>query len=186
MGLIRCKNGHLFSEKKHGNICPYCNVTVNKNGSYEEDPQGKYSDIVYLNDLEVLKPVMGWLVCLKGSSCGRDYRIIAEKNFMGRANDMEIRIIGDDTICLRNHAIIVYDPEKNRTMLLPGDSQGLYIYWMIVENGKRYLSHMNLKQETVLNLDRVNLFLSHCVGKIMVLYLTGKILKKLENNYRTA
>ena len=35
MGLIRCKNGHLFSEKKHGNICPYCNVTVNKNGSYE-------------------------------------------------------------------------------------------------------------------------------------------------------
>lgn len=30
MGLIRCKNGHLFSEKKHGNICPYCNVTVNK------------------------------------------------------------------------------------------------------------------------------------------------------------
>ena len=67
MGLIRCKNGHLFSEKKHGNICPYCNVTVNKNGSYEEDPQGKYSDIVYLNDLEVLKPVTGWLVCLEGA-----------------------------------------------------------------------------------------------------------------------
>ena len=125
MSLIRCKNGHLFSEKKHGSICPYCNVVVNKNSNAVEDPQGKYSDIVYLNDLEVLKPVTGWLVCLEGPSHGRDYRIIAEKNFMGRASDMEIRITGDDTVCLRNHAVLVHDPEKNRTMLLPGDSQGL-------------------------------------------------------------
>ena len=66
MGLIRCKNGHLFSEKKHGSICPYCNVAVKKNSNLEEDPQGKYSDLVYLNDLEVLKPVTGWLVCLEG------------------------------------------------------------------------------------------------------------------------
>ena len=125
MSLIRCKNGHLFSEKKHGSICPYCNVVVNKNSNAVEDPQGKYSDIVYLNDLEVLKPVTGWLVCLEGPSRGRDYRVIAEKNFIGRASDMEIRITGDDTVCLRNHAVLVYDPEKNRTMLLPGDSQGL-------------------------------------------------------------
>ena len=125
MGLIRCKNGHLFSEKKYGNLCPYCNVAVNKNSNQEEDPLGKYSDVVYLNDLEVLKPVTGWLVCLEGPSRGRDYRIIEEKNFLGRSGDMEIRIIGDDTVCERNHAIIVYDPEKNRTMLLPGDSQGL-------------------------------------------------------------
>lgn len=66
MGLIRCKNGHLFSEKKHGYICPYCNTAVNKNSNQEEDPLGRYSDVVYLNDLEVLKPVTGWLVCLEG------------------------------------------------------------------------------------------------------------------------
>ena len=125
MGLIRCENGHLFSEKKYGNVCPYCNTAVNKNSNKEEDPLGKYSDVVYLNDLEILKPVTGWLVCLEGPSKGRDYRIIAEKNFIGRAGDMEVRIIGDQTVSQRNHAIIVYDPEKNRTMLLPGDSQGL-------------------------------------------------------------
>ena len=83
MGLIRCENGHLFSQKRYGNVCPYCNVAVNKNSNKEEDPLGKYSDVVYLNDLEVLKPVTGWLVCLEGPSRGRDYRIIAEKNFMG-------------------------------------------------------------------------------------------------------
>lgn len=125
MGLIRCKNGHLFSEKKNGTICPYCNVAVNKNSNLEEDPLGKYSETTYLGDLEVLKPVTGWLVCLEGPSKGRDYRIISEKNFLGRAGDMEIRILGDDTINQRNHAIIVYDPEKNKTMILPGDSQGL-------------------------------------------------------------
>ena len=92
MGLIRCENGHLFSEKKYGSVCPYCNTAVHKNSNKEEDPLGKYSDVVYLNDLEVLKPVTGWLVCLEGPSRGRDYRIIPEKNFIGRAGDMEIRI----------------------------------------------------------------------------------------------
>ena len=126
MGLIRCKNGHLFSEKKHGYICPYCNTAVNKNSNQEEDPLGRYSDVVYLNDLEVLKPVTGWLVCLEGPSRGRDYRIIAEKNFVGRSGDMEIRIIGDDTVCQRNHAIIVYDPEQDHAA--PGRFTGAGLY----------------------------------------------------------
>ena len=123
---------------------------------------------------------MGWLVCLKGSSCGRDYRIIAEKNFMGRANDMEIRIIGDDTICLRNHAIIVYDPEKNRTMLLPGDSQGLV--YILDDSGEweAVFEPHELEAGDRIKLGQSEFILSHCVGKIMVLYLTGKILKKLE------
>lgn len=125
MGLIRCQNGHLFSEKKYGNICPYCNIVVNKNINLEEDPQGKFSDTLYLGDLELLKPVTGWLVCLEGPSKGRDYRIIAEKNFLGRSGEMDIRILGDDFIADKNHAILVYDPEKNKTLILPGDSQGL-------------------------------------------------------------
>ncbi|MGL4663811.1 MAG: FHA domain-containing protein, partial [Clostridium butyricum] len=26
MGLIRCPNGHMFSERRYGSICPYCNI----------------------------------------------------------------------------------------------------------------------------------------------------------------
>lgn len=26
MGLIRCPNGHMFSERRYGTICPYCNI----------------------------------------------------------------------------------------------------------------------------------------------------------------
>ena len=125
MGLIRCENGHLFSEKRYGTICPYCSTAVNIARKKGEDVDGILKDTTYLEELEVMHPVVGWLVCIEGPSKGKDYRMIAEKNFIGRAGDMEVRIIGDQTVSQRNHAIIVYDPEKNRTMLLPGDSQGL-------------------------------------------------------------
>ena len=30
MGLIRCPNGHMFSERRYGSICPYCNIDTSK------------------------------------------------------------------------------------------------------------------------------------------------------------
>lgn len=24
--LVRCQNGHMFSKKRYGTVCPYCNV----------------------------------------------------------------------------------------------------------------------------------------------------------------
>lgn len=125
MGLIRCKNGHLFSEKRYGKVCPYCNLVTGKETAEGEDPQGQYQDTEYLEELEALYPVVGWLVCIAGPSKGKDYRIIAEKNFIGRSPQMDIRILGDNSISNKNHAIIAYDPKKRETLLLPGDSQGL-------------------------------------------------------------
>lgn len=26
MSLMRCPNGHMFNTRKHGSICPYCNM----------------------------------------------------------------------------------------------------------------------------------------------------------------
>lgn len=125
MSLIRCKNGHLFSERRYGKICPYCNIATGKEIREGEDPLGQYTDTEYLEELEALYPVVGWLVCIAGPSKGKDYRIIAEKNFIGRSPQMDIRILGDNHIAVKNHAIIAYDPKKRETLLLPGDSQGL-------------------------------------------------------------
>ena len=124
MANIRCKNGHLFSEKKHGNVCPYCNIAMNQERTKGEDPLGQYSE-TYLDELEDTKRLVGWLVCVAGLSKGKDYRIFPEKNFLGRNADMDIRILGDNAVNQRNHAVILYDPEKNATLVLPGDSQGL-------------------------------------------------------------
>lgn len=123
MSLTRCVNGHLFSSRRHGSICPYCNMIVD----YPDKKQAmmKDEDTPYISEIEVMDPVTGWLVCIEGPAKGRDYRIMAEKNFIGRAEDMHIQIIGDNTISRRNHAVVVYDPKKRNTILLPGDSSGL-------------------------------------------------------------
>ncbi len=66
-----------------------------------------------------------------GGLCGRvraeakDYRVMAGKNFVGRADDMDIQILGDNKISRRNHCVIVYDEKQSKTVLLPGDSNGI-------------------------------------------------------------
>lgn len=130
MSLTRCVNGHMFSSRRHGNTCPYCNVLVESNyqggnnqiaATIEEDEK----TMPYFGETEGIDPVTGWLVCIEGPQMGLDYRILPEKNFIGRADDMHIRIIGDNTISRRNHAVIVYDPKKRNFLLLPGDASGL-------------------------------------------------------------
>ena len=38
---------------------------------------------------------------------------------------MDIQILGDNEISRRNHAVIVFDPKKRETVLLPGDANGI-------------------------------------------------------------
>lgn len=45
------------------------------------------------------------------------------KNFIGRADDMDIQVLGDNKIARRNHAVIVFDAKKRENMILLGDSR---------------------------------------------------------------
>lgn len=126
MSLVRCKNGHLFSARKYGNICPYCSME-SENSSHRDKLLVDESDKVasLLDSGEEIQPVTGWLVCIEGPRRGKDYKIREGKNFVGRADNMQIRIIGDNEISRVNHAVIVYDKKNRTTHLLPGDSMGL-------------------------------------------------------------
>lgn len=121
--IIHCTNGHAFSKKRYGTICPYCNIETNT----KEKSETGLSDTEIEEKLfrESIKPVCGWLVCIEGARQGRDYKIITGKNFIGRADDMDIQILGDNEISRRNHAVIVFDPKKKETVLLPGESNGI-------------------------------------------------------------
>ena len=123
MSLVRCPNGHMFSARRYGTICPYCNMETKPKEKVEKAPKDFDPEMELLED--EIEPVCGWLVCVEGARQGRDYRIKTGKNFIGRGDEMDIQILGDNDINRKNHAIIVYDPKKRNTVLLPGDSSGL-------------------------------------------------------------
>ena len=122
MSLERCPNGHVYNARRYGKICPYCNMKL-AGEDEEKKPVGFEPPVELLEEEE--EPVCGWLVCIQGARVGKDYRIHNGKNFVGRGDDMEIQILGDNEINRRNHAVIVYDQKKRNTVILPGDSAGL-------------------------------------------------------------
>ena len=67
-----------------------------------------------------IDPVVGWLVCKTGVEKGKDYRIHAENNYIGRSESMDICIHGDETITRENHAIVTYDNIKGEFFFTPG------------------------------------------------------------------
>lgn len=123
MSLIRCQNGHMFSSRRYGTVCPYCNIeTATKE---KEVPAPKEFDVEMELLSDPIEPVCGWLICVEGARVGKDYQIRSGKNFVGRADEMDIQILGDNGISRKNHTIIVYDPKKRSTVLLPGDASGI-------------------------------------------------------------
>ena len=124
--MIRCQNGHLFSSRRYGTVCPYCNIET-ATPERQETIHGARTEeeIEEKLFLEEIEPVCGWIVCISGARQGKDYKIKTGKNFIGRADDMDIQILGDNAISRRNHGIVVFDPKKKQTVLLPGDSNGI-------------------------------------------------------------
>ena len=122
MSLERCPNGHVYNARRYGKICPYCNMKL-AGEDEEKKPVGFEPPVELLEEEE--EPVCGWLVCIQGARVGKDYRIHNGKNFVGRGDDIDIQILGDNEINRRNHAVIVYDQKKRNTVILPGDSAGL-------------------------------------------------------------
>lgn len=122
MSLERCPNGHVYNARRYGKICPYCNMKL-QGKEEDEKPVGFEPPVELLAEEE--QPVCGWLVCIQGARVGKDYKIHNGKNFVGRGDDMDIQILGDNEINRRNHAVIVYDQKKRNTVVLPGDSAGL-------------------------------------------------------------
>ena len=113
----------MFSSRRYGTICPYCNIET---ATREKKETGQTEIMVEESlFLEEEHPVCGWIFCIAGPRRGKDYKIMAGKNFVGRADDMDIQILGDNKISRRNHCVIVYDEKQGKTVILPGDSNGI-------------------------------------------------------------
>lgn len=147
MPIIRCASGHYYDDKNYVN-CPFCgiqlsdveqkkvasslssddikteairrikdeSVTMSIEQSNNGQTIGVYSGSVRSN------PVVGWIVCTSGPEKGRDYRIHAGRNFIGRSGKMDISIMDDPQISRENHASIVFDPKSKAFYLVSDNS----------------------------------------------------------------
>ena len=71
------------------------------------------------------EPVVGWLVCERGPERGRDYRLYAGRNFVGRDPKMQVALMGDARVSRDRHAVVSYDPRGNGFRVAPGEGAGL-------------------------------------------------------------
>ena len=159
MEQTQCPQGHFYSPAYPGDAsCPHCskvNLDLMKtvpaydhtvpveNHQKAAAPRGsaggKTVGVYQFEDSKIL-PVVGWLVCEKGPERGKDYRIVPGRNFIGRGENMPIRIAGDDAISRDNHAVVSYNPRKRGFTLANGDSSGLtYV------NGDEVITAVELK-----------------------------------------
>ncbi|MFZ1889208.1 MAG: FHA domain-containing protein [Candidatus Binataceae bacterium] len=140
--MTRCSHGHFYDATKNSS-CPYCGVNIDPvEGKTRRVPQTPppaaarpaasapiaepgATRAVYREAATGVSPVVGWLVCVAGPDRGRDYRIHAEKNFIGRSPSMDIAIAGDESVSREKHAAVAFDPKKAQFWLLPGEASGL-------------------------------------------------------------
>ena len=108
-----------------------------------------------------VEPVVGWLVCIEGKSIGADYRLKTGRNFIGRAQDMDVAITGDESVSRDRHAILVYEPKSHMFLVQAGESKELCYL-----NDKVVLTTDEIKVNDVLTVGATKLMFFPCCGDV--------------------
>lgn len=99
--------------------------TVALNMAINNAESGEGRTVALIKEEKGIDPVVGWLICIDGKEKGRDYRIHADNNFIGRSDAMDICIRGDETVSRENHAIVSYDTVDNTYYFSPGEGRAI-------------------------------------------------------------
>jgi hypothetical protein len=185
-GLTRCPDGHFYDASKY-KTCPFhagqdtdpgsrsIRIGRPESGGSEIDRtvpvRGVDSGAEIGDDQPTrrigqggpggLDAVVGWLVCVHGRNRGRDYRIRSENNTVGRSEDMDICISGDDLISRDRHTVITFDPQQSTFHLSPADGRSL-----VFLNNKAVLTPQELKPHDEIMLGATKLrFIPFCGEK---------------------
>ena len=106
------------------------------------------------------KPVVGWFVCVRGKDFGNSFALKLGKNYIGRSADMDISLQGDESVAMKNHAVIFYVPKQRRFAVEMGTSgRKLYLNRNIV------MRPVWIKQHDILTLGNVSLMFFPCCGE---------------------
>ncbi len=105
-------------------------------------------------------PVVGWLVCVEGKDKGRDFRIHADNNFIGRDEQMDIALTSDETISRRNHAVISFDSQTGIFYFSPDEGRSITRH-----NGNPIFSTVELSPKDELEIGTTKLLFVPLCGK---------------------
>lgn len=107
---------------------------------------------------KLVEPVVGWLVCIKGSEFGKSFTLRAGRNFIGRDDSNNVSIKGDQRISRKEHGILVYDPKGKKYHAQPGNTNELYYV-----NGDAVLQVRELNDRDILLLGETQMiFVAFC------------------------
>lgn len=141
MEMHQCPKGHYYDRAKSAQ-CPECRRIADIGVTLPVAGQADSSDrtMLVIQKETGVDPAVGWLVCVEGPEKGRDHRIHADNNYIGRSEKMDICIGGDDTVSRENHAVISYDTRSNTFYFAPAGGRGI-----VRINGKAVLATEELK-----------------------------------------
>lgn len=89
---------------------------------------------------ERIRPVVGWLVCVQGPDIGKDFRLHAHFNSVGRSRNQDV-CINDKFVSKEEHFTVAYDLVNNRYFAEKGRGKS-YVY----VNGYSLGSRIQLKK----------------------------------------
>lgn len=94
----------------------------------------------FVQNASAVRPVTGWLVCIKGADKGKDFRLHSDMNYIGRSRNNDVVLASDPTVSRERHAMIAYDPRGKMFFFAPANGSSL-----VRQNGKPVLSTVELK-----------------------------------------
>lgn len=184
--MIRCPEGHFFDPAKH-NSCPWCALPSDAGPEQQKTrpvgvnlppvgggppplpgsiptpapaPANAGKTMRVGMETKGPEPVVGWLVCVSGPDRGRDFRLHAEKNYIGRSPAMDIVIQNDNSVSRDKHGVVVFDPRRRSFWTLPGDAAGL-----VYLNGEVVYSPTQMNPDDILELGATKLLLVPFCGE---------------------
>lgn len=148
------------STKPEMSLADLVQNTVTNHNTRPED-QEKTVGIYSLKEKEQsIDPVVGWLVCIKGSAIGRSFNLKSGRNFIGRDSSMDVQIPGDKSISRQCHAVILYDPKSKMFLVQPGTSRELFYL-----NDKVVLGVEEVKTNDILTIGNTDLMFIPCCSE---------------------
>lgn len=185
MSIIRCPKGHFYDDEKYDS-CPTCSkssgprwqmedaktvslemaggvreVCLSADEPVKQSVRGNWDSekTVALGGYEAQELIAGWLVCIAGDRRGKDYRLYAGFNRVGRSMDSDI-CIQDPMVSKEMHCSVVYDEKGGLFYLVPGKGTITYLNQEMIQEAVKLQEGDKIKiGESVL------IFVPFCKGE---------------------